>query len=304
MTSLASCDRTYASRPVFAKSSGVFPEAFEATRDPAAGVGCEIAHVDLLTPAPRRDAVLIVLHIRDFHSYVLWVDRSRAPIDVAPDPARGTALFVDPGAPRLRHDRWFHFYVPRSMPAVSVERDDVGEPGVAPYPPCVLVSDTVVERLGQCLVDAAHSAVKGHRRLLGYLLLSLHVHLAQTYGDLSVQERPTRGGLAQWQELRAKQIMSENLNGSVSVEELAAACRLSPSHFARAFKTTTGQSPHRWLLACRVERAKRLLLESGLTLVEIALSCGFADQSHFARIFCRLAGTPPGAWRRSCPKPN
>jgi AraC-like DNA-binding protein len=108
-----------------------------------------------------------------------------------------------------------------------------------------------------------------------------------------------RGGLAPWQVRRAKQIMSENLTGWVALEEVAQACRLSKSHFGRAFKATTGRSPHRWLLEYRVEHAKRLLTDSDDTLADIASRCGFADQSHFAKVFCRLVGVPPRPWRRA-----
>jgi transcriptional regulator GlxA family with amidase domain len=128
--------------------------------------------------------------------------------------------------------------------------------------------------------------------------------LAQAYGHESMPVRSERGGLAPWQLKRAKHIMSENLDSAIQVDELAEACRLSVSHFARAFKVTTGQSPHRWLLGYRVERAKRLLLESKLPLTNVALACGFADQSHFARVFSRIAGAAPGAWRRAVRSPT
>jgi transcriptional regulator GlxA family with amidase domain len=114
---------------------------------------------------------------------------------------------------------------------------------------------------------------------------------------------PVRGGLAQWQVRRAKQIMSAHLEGKIAIGEVAEACRLSQSHFTRAFKATTGRPPHRWLLEYRVERAKHLLTESDHRLADIALSCGFADQSHFVRVFSQIIGITPGAWRRAFKDP-
>jgi len=67
----------------------------------------------------------------------------------------------------------------------------------------------------------------------------------------------------------------------------------------RAFRRTTGLPPHRWLLRHRVEKAKALLRESALPLHDVALECGFADQSHLTRVFTRWAGQAPGTWRRS-----
>jgi transcriptional regulator GlxA family with amidase domain len=79
---------------------------------------------------------------------------------------------------------------------------------------------------------------------------------------------------------------------------VALACKLSVSHFARAFKASTGLSPHQWLTAARIETAQGLLANSPMPLVEVADTCGFADQSHFSRIFGRAIGISPGAWRR------
>jgi AraC family transcriptional regulator len=84
----------------------------------------------------------------------------------------------------------------------------------------------------------------------------------------------------------------------VSVEEVARQCNMSVSQFGRTFKKATGQTPHRWLVYLRLERAKDLLLRSTLPLAEIALACGFSEQSHFTRTFSRLVGTSPGEWRR------
>jgi AraC-like DNA-binding protein len=76
-----------------------------------------------------------------------------------------------------------------------------------------------------------------------------------------------------------------------SIADLAAECRLSPSHFARA---STGTPPHKWLLNRRIDRAKALLLGGGDALSQIALACGFVDQSHFTRVFARSEGLSPG----------
>lgn len=110
------------------------------------------------------------------------------------------------------------------------------------------------------------------------------------------QERA--GGLALWQELRAKELLANRLSGPVSIGEIAAACELSRTHFSRAFKATMGQTPHQWLTALRIERAKCQLLGSKLALPEIATDCGFSDQSHFTRVFAAWTGASPRSWQR------
>jgi AraC-like DNA-binding protein len=107
-----------------------------------------------------------------------------------------------------------------------------------------------------------------------------------------------RSGLAPWQLRRAKEIFRTDLSDNLTLQHVAEACRLSVSHFARAFKVSTGVPPHQWLMTARVEMARELLTRSPMPLVEVAGTCGFADQSHFSRVFARIVGTSPGAWRR------
>ena len=73
---------------------------------------------------------------------------------------------------------------------------------------------------------------------------------------------------------------------------------MSTRHFARAFRQSTGVPPHRWVLRCRVQRAKEMLRTQALPLADVALRCGFADQSHFTRAFAREVRQSPRQWRR------
>jgi AraC family transcriptional regulator len=92
----------------------------------------------------------------------------------------------------------------------------------------------------------------------------------------------------------------ENLEGSPTLEQMAALVHLSPYHFARQFKATTGLPPHQYVIARRIERAQRLLQRDGeLGLAEIALRAGFSDQSKFSFHFKRLIGVTPGQFRLS-----
>jgi AraC family transcriptional regulator len=118
------------------------------------------------------------------------------------------------------------------------------------------------------------------------------------HGAMELRPQRARGGLAPWQEQRAKEILGADLGGNAKLPDLASACRLSPGHFSLAFKQTVGCPPHQWLLKHRVERAKHLMLTTSLSLSEIALAVGFADQSHFTRVFVQQVKATPAAWRR------
>lgn len=130
--------------------------------------------------------------------------------------------------------------------------------------------------------------------------MALVTHTAHAYAGMQSGARLLRGGLAPWQARRAQEMIAADLAGETPLAEVAAACGLSASHFARAFRKTTGLPPHAWLLQARVERAKALLRRAEGTIADVAQACGFADQSHLTRVFTHRVGLSPGAWRRLC----
>src|SRR3546814_2490382 len=81
--------------------------------------------------------------------------------------------------------------------------------------------------------------------------------------------------------------MSHNLSGSADVKDIARSCRISRGYFVSAFKVSAGITPHQWLIRSRLQRAQELLLSTDLSLADIALDCGFYDQSHFSRAFAK-----------------
>jgi AraC family transcriptional regulator len=107
------------------------------------------------------------------------------------------------------------------------------------------------------------------------------------------------GGLARWQARRALAYIEENLGKKMGIPELATLVSLSNSHFSRAFKRSLGLSPMAYVVKRRVERAKLMMISTGEQLAEIALACGFTDQSHLNRSFRRMIGMSPGLWRRT-----
>jgi AraC family transcriptional regulator len=106
------------------------------------------------------------------------------------------------------------------------------------------------------------------------------------------------GKLAPWQLKRTEKHIRENLGSKLRIDNVAAAVRLSPNHFSRAFKATVGVSYTSFLIQARIQQAKRLLLTTETPICEIALICGLTDQSHLTRLFTRQVGLPPRAWRR------
>lgn len=108
-----------------------------------------------------------------------------------------------------------------------------------------------------------------------------------------------RGGLSPAVMRRVHEYVEAHLNDSIELVELSAIAGLSIFHFAREFKQSAGVTPHHYVMQRRVERAKGLLVDSGLSLSEIAFATGFSDQSHLTRHFRQMLGMTPGQFRRS-----
>lgn len=106
-----------------------------------------------------------------------------------------------------------------------------------------------------------------------------------------------RTGLSNWQVKRVTDYVDERLEGSVRVDDLAAAAKLSPGHFRRAFSISFGMSPYAFVMQQRIERARTLLLASEHEMGDIAFACGLSDHAHFSRLFRRFVGTTPSQWR-------
>jgi AraC family transcriptional regulator len=112
-------------------------------------------------------------------------------------------------------------------------------------------------------------------------------------------EAQSRGGLAAWQQRSVDETIDEHLAEPLPLVALANSVRLSPRHFARAFKESFGQPPHQYHLSRRIERAKMLLSQGKMSVTEIAIALGFADTSAFSTTFRRLAGGSPRDYRRA-----
>ena len=158
--------------------------------------------------------------------------------------------------------------------------------------------DPVVAGLGLSALAVIRRPEDADQVYIDQLAFCLQAHFLQHYARTGIASLLSRGGLAPWQERLAKDALSANLDGRTSIEEVAQDCNLSRSHFFRAFRQSTGKTPHQWLLERRYERARFLLLTSALPLEDIARQCGFAGLSHFSRVFTRQFGTSPAAWRR------
>jgi len=106
------------------------------------------------------------------------------------------------------------------------------------------------------------------------------------------------GGLAPGALRRVREYIDQHLTENIAIDALARVASLSTGHFNRAFKQSTGDSPHHYIIRKRIAMATELLVKSSRALSDIALDTGFADQSHFSRTYVAITGETPSACRR------
>jgi AraC family transcriptional regulator len=159
------------------------------------------------------------------------------------------------------------------------------------------VKDPLIQHLGLALLDAENSAETTGRLYADSLTQTFMLHLLQNYSTANFATRETNGKLSGYKLRRVSEFVREHLEEDLSLAEIAAVADLSQFHFARAFRRTTGFTPQQFVTQQRIERAKQLLAEGDLPLVEVCLRTGFKNQSHFTTIFRKLTRLTPKNWR-------
>jgi len=262
-------------------------------------IKCDAPTHELSSSLTREDAFIVAVQLRDYPRHEYWEDGRQAKV---------TSLRAgDTNVYDIRRDPVFHinnpfhsvhFYLPRSGLNAIADDAQAAHVNELSYRPGVGHDDRTMRGLTQSLLPAFEHPEQANRLFVEHVTLAIGLHVASAYGGMKSEQRAAQGGLAPWQKRRALEVIEANLDGDVSALSLARACGLSASHFARAFRKSMGTTPHQWLLRLRVERAQEKLRDTDAPLTDIALACGFADQSHFTRVFSKLAGISPASWRR------
>ena len=148
-------------------------------------------------------------------------------------------------------------------------------------------------------------AAAGWREVIQSLLQQLTVYLLRSHINLKRSEELelSRVGIVDRRLRRAIEFMHDNCARVVGLAEIAAAAYLSEFHFARLFKKITSTTPHAYLSGLRIERARKLLVETELAITEVGARVGYNSQSHFTKIFREATGLTPKAFRAAGASP-
>lgn len=169
---------------------------------------------------------------------------------------------------------------------------DLGE--IAPRLAAVDASLTATARKFEAALSAPASIDRLYGEALG-CALAIEVFCWQRGNrDLA---RLARGGLSPLQLRRVTAFIEDHLAEELGLLQLAGLVDLSPWHFCRAFKLSTGMPPYRFVIQSRIERAKRLLADRGTSVTEVALALGFGGSTQFARAFRAAVGVSPREYR-------
>jgi len=261
---------------------------------------CEHSQNALSTPPIEEDAYLVGVHLKNFPRYEYWENGKAAPLSsIRPGE---TIIYDVKRHPIFLLNNAFHtvhFYFPRA--ALSAIADDANAPRIEGlhYKPAISRADPVLRGMAEALLPLFRNPDRVNRLFMDHVMLAVGHHVATKYGGMRPTKQPIRGGLAPYQERLAKELLRENISGESPLAVVARECGLSLSQFSKAFRRAVGVPPHRWVIQQRIALAKTLLRDGAAPLSEVALACGFSDQSHFTRYFSAWVGVSPGVWRRS-----
>ena len=160
--------------------------------------------------------------------------------------------------------------------------------------------DPLIEQIARTVRSELADPAPTSSLLIETLSATLSAYLLRHHSNLDAgaTRLPRAEGALDLRRLhRIKDYIAANLDAELSLTDIAAIACLSRHHFARAFKAAVGETPHRYVMSQRLQRAKGLLAARDLSLIEIADACGFANQAHFTRTFKRATGVSPGVYR-------
>jgi AraC family transcriptional regulator len=191
---------------------------------------------------------------------------------------------------------YLHYYLSDSLLKSVAYENEIATP--SKLQEVFFVEDLVVAQLTRSILSQVRHGEPLDKLELDQVAMLLGAHVLQRYCGAIRAMRSPRSGLQTWQRIRAAEMLRAQLDGNISIKELATACSLSSSHFARGFRRSFGTTVHQYLIRIRLERAKALLTGTKKKLSEIAPLSGFCDQAALSRAFSRAEQETPSRWRR------
>jgi AraC family transcriptional regulator len=157
--------------------------------------------------------------------------------------------------------------------------------------------DPLIWQIGSALTTVLETAPQHSRFYADSMATALAAHLLQFYATHKQVLRADPNGLSQSGLDRAIEYINAHLSEDISLVALAIELGVSQYYLCQSFKKSMGMTPHKYLIQQRVERSQQLLKHPDLSILEIAIACGFANSSHFAKCFRQQLGISPTQFR-------
>jgi len=160
------------------------------------------------------------------------------------------------------------------------------------------LKDSQLEHLVRGLVGVAEDGPNADPFIAELMLNAICLRLAKRYTVSKLNHAPRTGGIPPMRLKRVISYIEANLHKTIKLSDLSSVADMSLYYFATLFKQSTGLSPHQYVLRRRIQRAKQLLRETEISVLEVSLNLGFEHPTTFARAFRRLTGISPTHYRR------
>ncbi|WP_017317808.1 helix-turn-helix domain-containing protein [Mastigocladopsis repens] len=190
------------------------------------------------------------------------------------------------------------FLVLRLQPALVTQvAQELGYADCIEIAPSLGVVSPQIQHIGLALKAELESGCLSGRLYGESLATALASYLLQQHSTSKQRVQEMSGGLPNYKLCSTLEYINDNLENELTLAQLASVVQMSPYHFARLFKKSTGFTPHQYVMNCRIERAKILLAEKKLSVVEICEYVGFRSPSHFIALFRKHTSMTPKAYR-------
>jgi AraC family transcriptional regulator len=185
---------------------------------------------------------------------------------------------------------------PTFVSHIAYEQIDPAHVEIAPK---FATPDPIIQQIGLQIKAELENLQIGNRLYIDSLATLLAVRLLRNYSTRKTQIQRSLGSLSKQQLMRTLSYINDNLSEDLSLNAIATELDMSQSHFGALFKGATGVSVYKYVIQRRMEVAKRLLVRSNLSIVDVALQVGFQSQNHFHNVFRRYTGVTPRTYRNS-----
>jgi AraC family transcriptional regulator len=213
-------------------------------------------------------------------------------------------LCLTPGGATAEWEHCGHPQILQIYLRRSIYEDAVGEmygcdASRAEIVPRFAIADPLLEQLAITITTELRDESVEDGLYIDTLAQLMAAHLARRHSVRSQVARGLAPDIVSGSKMRRLiEFVEEHLDQDLSLGAMAREVNISPLYLPRAFKSAIGQSPHQYVVARRIERARQLLHDTDLPIVDVALSSGFSSQSHLTNWFVRIVGVSPAAYRK------